>query len=428
MPELFRKNGYNSMGTGKMYHQNLPPHFDPPSWTNNSIQYPAMYNHKYVFPPSINCNKNAPQNKGKLVVPSWMNLTNTEFCAINADKNGKGAYFVDVNTTDDGLLKLRYLADQSKSTGEPFFLGVGFRKPHLPWRVPVSYVERYGYPHSIPLPQYGTLDRSVPPVAFHMPFVINKKGYGFVDPWTPVPNKTVQTLRLYYYAAVDWFDTMIGRMIDDIDALGLTENTVIVFHADHGWSLGDRNEWEKMSLWEEAARVPMIVSVPWLKQSWGSRTSSLVELVDLYPTLAELTNLSLPKGESAPIQGQSFASLLTNPTLPAKKFTITQHPRCVKPGTKAWGNNICMQTERSKFSYMGYSIRTDQWRYTEWPEWNGKTLRPIWSQVGNRTELYDHRNDNNKMPSVEQFNIASKYPTIAKQLSTMLHSAIGSGL
>jgi arylsulfatase A-like enzyme len=250
--------------------------------------------------------------------------------------------------------------------------------------------------------------------------------WGYKDPYTPMPNMSVQTISAYYYAAVEFMDYTVGRVLNELDSLGLTNNTIIVIHGDHGYQLGERNEWLKHTMWEEAARVPLIISVPWMKNSVGKRTSALVELLDLYPTLAELTGVPLPKTDSAPVQGTSFASVFKDPTLDARKFAMTQHPRCPPKDGKIWERNICVFTPRNEFGYMGYSIRTNEWRYTEWPKWNGATLKPEWSTVANRTELYDHRTDTETSLAFEHVNVAAQNPTITAQLSQLLRQAVDS--
>jgi len=163
-----------------------------------------------------------------------------------------------------------------------------------------------------------------------------------------------------YYACVSYVDAQIGRVLSELDRLGLRDNTVVVLWGDHGWHLGDHGLWCKHTNFETATRSPLIMSAPGMKVH-GKKTSSLVEFVGIYPTLCELADLPLPSH----LEGTSFAKLLDDPQLELRKAAFSQYPR---------GKGI-----------MGYSMRTDRYRYTEWKD--QKT-----GQIRDR-ELYDHQKD-----------------------------------
>ncbi|XP_065192922.1 iduronate 2-sulfatase-like isoform X2 [Sycon ciliatum] len=222
-------------------------------------------------------------------------------------------------------------------------------------------------------------------------------------------------LRRGYYAAVSYIDAQVGTLLDHLDTLGLAENTVVSFHSDHGWQLGEHNMWCKMSNYELGTRVPMMIRAPWVEGSAGKRTSALVELVDLYPTLAELAGLEPPRDEN--IQGISLAKLLSNQSSSSKPAAFSQFPKC---GNDWASLNPCGAVQRADFHYMGYSIRTADYRYTEWVPWIGGELRGNWSTVVGR-ELYDHRQDDETdFSDYENVNLAAREPAVVQQLSAAL--------
>ena len=217
---------------------------------------------------------------------------NADFCSVNSTKDGTvppGTFqLCDRIICDDAIAKLQVharvfffrqcrlfefelslliqaSAKNYGATQQPFFLAVGFRRPHLPFRHPAPWDDVYPDPDSIPLAQYPRMDVSTPPIAFHE---VTIGGYQ-ASPSQPIPNATAALLRRDYYACISWVDFNVGRILDEIDALGLGNDTVVAFHADHGWSLGEAGEWEKFTNWEHGTRVPLIVRAPWITSSVG---------------------------------------------------------------------------------------------------------------------------------------------------------------
>jgi len=196
---------------------------------------------------------------------------------------------------------------------------------------------------------------------------------------------------------VSWGDYVAGQVLDELDALDLTDSTAVVMHSDHGWHLGEYNMWEKRTLWENAARVPLVIRVPWMpKASVGMRTPALVELVDLYKTVCDLLEVPMPEHDTHAVEGTSLMPLLEHPVWPQlyKDVALTTYPRCPADESKAWNNNACIHAvERTDFSFMGYSMRVDHtdgssYRYTEWVRWTSD-VRPNWNEV-RAVELYNH--------------------------------------
>ena len=194
-------------------------------------------------------------------------------------------------------------------------------------------------------------------------------------------------------------DYLVGQLLGEIEAAGLTQSTLIVFHSDHGWSLGENGDWLKFSLTELGTRVPLIIKAPHFPHSVGRRSAALVELVDIMPSVSELAGLPPPsvRHGDAPLDGISFAPLFAANQSAAtsgqppplqlkfKSHVWAQYPRCPADGdfhdpqnaSDLWHRNMCINTPSTGFQWMGYSLRTATWRYNAWFRWNGTSLTPI---------------------------------------------------
>ena len=188
-----------------------------------------------------------------------------------------------------------------------------------------------------------------------------------------IPLEKVQELRHGYYACISYIDTLVGRLLDRLDQLALTNNTIICFWSDHGFHLGEQGLWTKANNYELSARVPLILSVPGQTHS-GSVSQALVELVDLYPTLSEICGLPL----SPNLEGLSLVPLLQDPNQPWKTAVFNQWPR-----------DFTEIKHKRHGDVMGYSIRTERFRYVQWREWVSGKIHVH--------ELYDHQSDPNEM-------------------------------
>jgi uncharacterized sulfatase len=243
----------------------------------------------------------------------------------------------------DGRTARRIVQLMLQNQGRQWFLGAGFHKPHLPWVAPKKYFDLYD-PAKIPLPDTPADDLSdVPPIALT-----------HVEAEKSMPDSQRKECIRAYHACTSFTDAQIGVLLNALDRLKLRDNTVVLMFGDHGWHLNEHlGLWRKMTVFEEAAHAPLIVSAPGRKR--GAPCPRLVEFVDIYPTLAELCGLSKPTG----VEGTSFALLLDNPQRNWKKaaYTVVQHRRVI-----------------------GRSVRTDRYRYTEWDS----------PEVA---ELYDHETD-----------------------------------
>ena len=298
------------------------------------------------------------------------------------------AYYDGAQTT----AAIRRLAEL-KSSRQPFFFGVGYYRPHLPFNAPKRYWDLYDRA-KIPLSPNPSIPRGAPPMAGNT----NRELRGYRDfNSAPRPDQgsiseaDARRLRHGYFASVSYVDAQIGRLLDELDRQDLSRNTIVVLWGDHGWKLGDHNSWGKMTNYEVDTRAPLIVRAPGMRA--GGRVDGLVEFVDIYPTLCELAGLGAP----AALEGQSLAPQLRNPKRKAKDAVFTQF---LRDGIWVAPDGI---------PYMGYAIRTERYRYVEWVRWKDGELAG--------RELYDLQKD-----SLETENRAGEAETagVAEQLARRL--------
>ncbi|MCA9203298.1 MAG: sulfatase [Planctomycetales bacterium] len=314
LPQLFRQHGYTAARIGKLYHYGVPTQIgtsgldDPASWdfvVNPSGRDKAEENKVFSLTPG--------RYGGSL---SWLASEGT-----------------DAEQTD-GLIATSAISllEQYKSEATPFFLAVGFFRPHTPYVAPKNYFESYPT-DGIALPKLSADDQSrVPPAAY----ASAKKEQEKMD--DPLRREAIQA----YWASIEFMDAQVGRVLDALDRLELDDNTIVVFTSDHGYHMYDHGLWQKQSLFENSARVPLIVAAPGAKGR-GKATESLAELVDLYPTLADLCGLPAPDY----LDGNSQRPVLDDPRTAVKDAAFTQ----VRRGQSH-----------------GYSIRTPRWRYMLWAD------------------------------------------------------------
>jgi len=369
----FKMNGYHAAGLSKIYHRGLE---DGRSWSE-----PHWYpNGTTIDTDPVDWSK---QIKGKhsVITEEYSNAVSSEDNDKPTERpNGKsgkaGPAFEVSPKTDDQLPDGATAAEavkrlhELKSKSEPFFLAVGFLKPHLPFVAPKKYWDLYD-PNQIPVPPTDHLPEGAPSFAGHTNGELH--AYFGVPKENPIPVDFAKTLRHGYYAAISYADAQIGRLLDALDKEGLSENTIIVLWGDHGWQLGEHGLWEKHTNFEIAARAPLIISLPQQKSA-GKKCEAPVEFVDIYPTLADLCGLPAP----ADVDGTSLKPFIENPSASATKVAISQYPR--KAG-KTGGEKV-----------MGYSIRDDRWRAIFWRELNGTKVIA--------TELYDEKADPDELVSV----------------------------
>jgi arylsulfatase A-like enzyme len=352
LPEHFKAHGYHTAALGKIYHGGFE---DGRSWSE-----PHWYPDGHTI---------------DVADKDWTRRTRTrrqslvEQYPAGEPRNaaGKGRAFVVSDGDDDELPDgataaeaVRRLADLKRS-GTPFFLAIGFVKPHLPFVAPRRYWDLHD-PDALPAPPTDRLPAGAPAFAGHDNGELHS--YIGIPEGNPIPPEVAARLRHGYHACVSFADAQVGRVLDALDREELTDDTVVVLWGDHGWQLGDHGLWHKHTTYELATRAPLVIAAPGGR---GQASDSLVEFVDVYPTLVELCGLPA----AADLAGTSLAPLLHDPSARVKPVAISQYPRPRGPGTDV--------------PLMGYSIRDDRWRLTVWRE--DGTARVV------ATELYDERDD-----------------------------------
>ena len=384
IPEYFKDNGYTSIGMGKIFHPGIASgNDDPISWSE-----PYFHAKNHTWETRDN---------------SWRAIP---------DELLKDKPLVDEQIADHAVNVLRQVAPAARSGQKPFFVAVGFHRPHLPFVFPESKLMYYPE-ESIRLPDNEYAPANMPTVAWSSYGEL--RAYGDIKKLnlsgainTTVPDKIVLNLRRAYYSALTWTDSLVGRVIDELDNLSLADNTIISFWGDHGWQLGEHGEWCKHTNFELATHAPMMVHIPGKTDS-GIVTEQLTEFVDLFPTLVDaagLPALPLCPENSSKIElcreGSSLLPLIVNPSSSWKNASFSQYPRY-----------------QNKTSIMGYTMRTDVFRYTEWAKFEyAPDYKPDWKHLFG-VELYDHSND-----PEENHNMALEpsYAKIVKELSEQLHA------
>lgn len=407
LPQYFKKHGYATYASGKLFHPSKPPRDDyPQSWTVDASN-PYYWGNQDPIGDAGGC-----MGQNINIAPASGSYGSTAACyskndtaALN-DHDNRNEPQKQQNVEYDHRLATRTIEWLTKVHTEdaPFYIGVGFRKPHLQWRVPHRFYELYENV-TIDVAKVQEIGEGVPVLAYEMNGemgqVYTKDGKKYQEsPHGPsLPTELQQALRHGYYAAVSFMDFEVGRILDALDQFGLTDNTIVMFHADHGWKLGEHGDWSKCSNWELDARVPFIIRAPFIKASVGAHTWAFAELVDMYPTLVELSGLPLvPVSEG--LEGTSLASVLHDPSASAphnKTMAFSQYPRCPEYNMVTQSTQWeCLQTPKENITRMGFSIRTELFRLTEWRIWTHQ-CKADWTDNGLvAVELYAHEGDMGK--------------------------------
>lgn len=353
LPQLFEEAGYITARVGKIYHYGVPRQIgtpgkdDPASW-QEQINPRGLDRNVHDRIHSLE-----PGRFGGTL--SWLSIESRD----EEHTDGIGA------TAAIDMLE-RYADDP-----RPFFLAVGFYRPHTPYVAPTRHFKKHPK-ERIELADFKPEDwEDLPKPAVHS---LTRK-----EEQRDLPEATQRPVIQAYYAAISLMDAQVGRLLNALSRLGIDDNTIIVFTSDHGYHLGEHGWWQKTTLFEEAARVPLLLAGPGVPQ--GKSTAAITELVDIYPTLAELAGLESPEW----VAGKSLIPVLEDPSASVNQAALTQ----------LWQDS--------------FSIRTQRYRYTEWNGGNGGA------------ELYDHRHD-----PAERENLIgdSKYEETRQQLSRLLEQKL----
>ena len=408
LPEHFKNNGYTTLGGGKTYHPDRPPNYDEPkSWSQDQPYYPLDATH--CPPPGGNL-------KGEVSkIDTWCPLS---------DEKYPDSYYYEYKLANHTIDTLKNVSKK----GGPWFVAAGFYKPHVPWVMPQRFWDMYA-DSSIPTVLHRNRPLNSPDIAFHnQGLFLESNGTKYLPMPTPFPLSIQQEARHAYMASVTWVDSQIGRVLDALESMGLANDTLVVLFGDHGFQLGEHDSWHKQTNWELAARVPMVIRAPWKPKSQGKNSYALVESVDLYKTIAELAGAPKPGDD---IEGTSFAALFDNPDLTAEEAAslmgeepaaYSQYPRCVNNVTAQWDDNEC-SNEHSVPTYMGYSLRTPEWRYTSWMPWDREAMKAKWDDKPYAVELYDHSGDpdaENDYNQSDVENVAAQNEHIVAKLQEQL--------
>jgi iduronate 2-sulfatase len=340
LPQWFKEHGYVTRDVGKIFHNwHTKVKGDPKSWSAEAFLYYA----------------NHGDNNPLIDEPLPANLAKAPNCR---------QYDVPDEAYYDGRVAAEAIKVMGEIKDKPFFLAVGFWKPHAPMDAPKKYWDRYD---RAKLPAVDlNRPKGAPDIAFHPSAELRGLPPKQID-FSP---DDVREIRHGYFANTSYMDTQLGKVIAALDSHKLADSTIIVFCADHGYHLGEHGLWGKTSCFELDARVPLVIIPPGTRQA-GKKTDSLVEMLDMFPTLVDLCGL--PKLDG--LEGTSLRPVLDDPAKTVKPAALTQHPR------PAYYD----RTKTGLPDAMGYSIRTAKVRYTEWRDWTtGKVLG---------AELYDHVGD-----------------------------------
>jgi uncharacterized sulfatase len=359
LPQLFQKNGYVAARVGKIFHYGVPGQIgtsgldDPPSWN------------QVINPNGVDHTKEEPLLK---------NYTPTRGL-------GSAICFHASSASDeqhtDGITanEISRLLEQHKS--DPFFLAAGFYRPHVPWIAPSKYFDMFPL-DKIQIKPFDETEMRIAPEPAYFTVPSN---------WGMNESQRKDALRAYY-ASIAFLDVQVGKVLDTLDRLSLTENTTIVFWSDHGYQLGEHGQWMKQTVFEASARVPLLIGGAGIEKR-GVASGRTVELLDLYPTLAELCQL---QGTPTNLHGRSVVPLTRKPNASWNKPAVTQVRRLNDSKT-----------------IMGYSLRTERYRYTSWED--GSTGE----------ELYDYQRDPRELQNVANETAQEKNK---KKLRTTLQSIL----
>ncbi len=331
LPAHFKANGYHTISNGKIFHHKTDKidSWSVPPW----VPADDIVGKKY-----------------------WRDYQKKENIEIMERNDGAGPAYenadVDDNAYFDGKIAFRSIQDLKKlnDMGKPFFLAVGFYKPHLPFNAPKKYWELYD-PEEIDLAGNPHAPENAPEASIHN--FGELRAYHDIPPQGPLPDSMALKLIHGYYACVSYTDAQIGRVLRELEALDLEKNTIVIIWGDHGWNLGEHGLWCKHCNYETSLKAPVILKVPW--ETGGIKTDAMVEFIDIYPTLCDLAGLTIP----AHVQGESLMKYYDNPMLKGKSYVFS---RFIK----------------------GESVKDHDFRYTEWLDSTGTRYAEM---------LYDHKTD-----------------------------------
>ncbi|MCF7567724.1 sulfatase [Sabulilitoribacter arenilitoris] len=387
LPQHFKNNGYHTESIGKIYHIGHGNSGDTLSWSipKWNMEHETKKLVKITSGDTVGLEHDFPSIDGKKL--PW-------YCSNAPEKN-----MSDAMIANHAVRRMQELKDDNK----PFFLGVGFKKPHLPFVAPKKYWDMYN-PASIEIPNRNT------PQGMYFQALQNFRGekhyktvsgelrkyHGIQKKGHLTDEESVKMIH-GYYATVSMIDAQLGKLLDALEENNLAKNTIVVLWGDHGWKLGDYGHWCKHSNMEMDVNAPLFIAAP--NYTKGELSESLAEFVDIYPTLCDLAGLEQPLH----LEGQSLVPILKDTKAIVNTVAISQYPRGKKLGYDR------------KEEIMGYSMRTNKYRFTSWQKYENPS-----EIVG--LELYDHSSGN----KVANKNLANDeaYQKVIKELSNQLREEL----
>lgn len=368
LPQYFKQHGWRTEALGKIFHVGHGNTEDEVSW---SVPHWRSNAGSYALPENSVKKETSGARKADRDL-----MRGAPFESADVPDNT----YPDGALADEAIVRLRAAKERA---GEPFFIALGFLKPHLPFVAPKKYWDLYDRA-AFKLAEVHTPPEGAPAYAPQTGGELRR--YAGMPEKGDFPDDLQRTLIHGYHAATSYTDAQIGRVLEEFEKLGLAKNTIVVLWGDHGWHLGDHAMWCKHTNYEQAAHIPLIVAAPGAKA--GVKTQSLAESVDIYPTLCDLAGLPAPAG----LDGRSFAVTLRDPAAPTKEHIIHVYPRSTP----------------EKGALIGRAIRTARYRLVEWKPPGGAAEQAEF-------ELYDYEND-----PLERKNLAATQPEVVARLRAML--------
>ena len=421
LPQHFIAHGYETVYCGKIFHQGDTD--EDYSWSRSPVQRLEGVR-KPAGPYALPENNRIKSENLQLMLERYGEAARRGLAS--------GPAYESADVPDhgyiDGYETLRAIAtmqEMTESGEKPFFLALGFKKPHLNWTAPQRYWDLYD-PQSIPMATEEVAPQDGAAMGLHASFELRTRAG--IPKYGPIEGELATTLKHAYLACVSYVDAQIGLMLQALEEAGVRDNTIVIVWGDHGWHLGDMGVWGKATNYEIATRVPLMIWTPDM-QARGQTTDALVELVDMYPTLCELAGLPIPDH----LEGHSFVPLLDDPGREWKSAAFSQYPN---PALREWAANPLSQGMRETWfgpliedveqriirqqgdvwnrelfeqHLMGYTMRTDQYRLVVWRDLRDSDAEPVY------LELYDHESDPD-----ETTNVAGEFPEIVSALLEQL--------
>jgi len=424
LPQYYVSQGYETAGIGKIYHPgNIDKQQDKLSWSIPYLVADDYYAKEYSAPALKHWQnpetKNLVEKYRKEAIDQGLKGGKVNEYITKYIKPSVECIDIPDNAYEDGAIALNAkdqivkLAKGEKS----FFMAVGFHKPHLPFVSPKKYWDLYNR-EDMPVAKFQEHAKNSPEIAYTRAGEL--KNYTDIPALCTYTDQTLSTglavekqkeLIHGYYAAVSFTDAQVGILLNTLDSLGIADNTIIILWGDHGWHLGDHDLWCKHTNFENATHVPLIISAPGFSPN---KTESISEFVDIFPTLCDLSGIPVP----ANLDGKSLVPVMKNPKSKVKDYAVSQYPRSLKK----------KDTEKAGLDsrdLMGYSIRTDKYRYTIWMNNNYRSNEAFDKNRIYASELYDYEKD-----PLETVNVIDEkeYKSVKKKMNKKMESFLKSQL